>query len=343
MFRLMKRIITFFLILLFFSGSFAQQISEIDFAEAASSLSIDLDKMPSNPGKVFIGGYFDLIKLVNQKDLIFKFEKSIKPFLSKLSKTMHNNNGQLIKVRIYVDEFGNNYLPENFFLPFGVGMDPIDAYSEYLNTPALSEEIKTSARDASYYLWVFKENNKISVGWIPRELNEKLMRSANMVAMIKVKGDVRIYHPLNASFPNYLSRANYWNQTVREYSGRLNSLSRLEESQRLSERFNKLQEEHSKLVVQYEHLSNKLANNNTFLQTAEILVNLASNVNDINSSMGSGNATKGDNITYDPKLISDKSVYLEREVKLIKTGIDKSSDELSDVEKSLKRITRDIM
>lgn len=327
-------------ILLFSSSfTFSQEVPEIDFEEAASSLSIDLDRMPRNPGKVFIGGYFDLIKQANQKDLVTKFDKSIKPFLSKLAKGMNNNNGQLIKVRLYVDEFGVNYLPDNFFLPYGVGMDPVDAYSEFINTPAISEEIQTTARDASYYLWVSKKDGNISINWIPRELNVNLTRSAHKVAMMKVKSDTRVYNPLNAPYPNYLSRANYWMQIIKDYSAQLESSNKLSESQRLSKRFAALQLEHANLVQEYNRLSNKLANNNSFMQTAEIMLTLASGAKDINSTFSEG----AGNVSYDPKLLQNKSNLLKSSLKAVKQNIERKSDEISEVDISLKKLTNGLM
>jgi len=320
--------------------SYAQETPDIDFAESSGALTIDLDKMPASPGKVFFGGFFDLIMAGKQKDLVTKYEKTIKPFLSRLSRSMNANNGQLLKIRLYQDEFGNAYLPEYFVLPCGVGMDPVDAYSEYLNTPALSEDISTTARDISYYLWVYKSESGLSIGWIPRELNTRLFRSANLMAMAKVKGDNRVYHPLQAAFPNYLSRANYWKQQVKDYEQQLNAAQRLNESRQLSQRFSDLQLEHAGLVEKYEQMQNRLANNSSFLSTTELILSVISDLNNVYQQTSVSTGSAKENISYDPALIRQRSAILEREIKSSKKQLDEKSNHLEEVDQSLKKLTK---
>jgi hypothetical protein len=212
-------------------------------------------------------------------------------------------------------------------------MDPIDAYSEFLNTPTLmSAPLSTTARDGSYYIWLFKNNGKICSATIPRELNKEFIKHSTKIAMNKVKEKSFSYKPLESLIPNYIAQANYWNEQLQINRAVLLQQNTLAEVESLTKRFKQLQDEHSRLIQNFESLQSKEKNNTTFLKTLELALNIGSFI--VNNSSISAP------VTYDPEIVKSQNVSIKKEIKIMKKNIDETSSKLDDTNKKIKTYYR---
>lgn len=316
-------------ILLLFSLSAFSQEQELDYLAASPIYSIDLDKTPQTRQKVYASNFSNGLQLVADKINNKLFEQKITKYLKELDKTLMNNAGVILQVRLYTDEFGNTIMPQNFILPLSVGITPIDAYSDFLNTPSISSApLNTTARDGSYFIWLYKTNDKIAIGLIPREFNKEFIKKSSLVAMEKTKLNSFSYIPLKSSIPNYIAQANFWNEKLKANTEIFEQQNNFDKVKELTEKFNMLQKEHNMLIQKYESLKNKEKNNGTLLKTMEIGLNLGSLfANEFNNDTP---------ITYDPNIIKNQSFIIKKETIIIKESIDKTSSQLNDLNQKIK-------
>lgn len=253
-----------------------------------------------------------------------------------MKQELPNNTGHLLKVSIIADQFGNNTLPNGFLLPIGAGFDPVDAYSEYLNAQVIQTEIKTPQgfTNAGYYIWLKKVGDEITFSVIPKEAQQELTRQSNIMAMKKVEEKRYSFRPFSSTIPNYISRANYWNNQIKEFEEQIRQQNHLSQVQALNKRFTELQQEHDKLVQKYNDLKNKLNNNSSFLNTVSALLSIA----EFFASNSQNSSTQSQqNFTYDPKIIINQNIIIQKEITIIENNIKIKKRDLEKTDSELKK------
>ena len=315
--------------------SLLSSAQELDIVDASPLFSIDLDKTPATRQKVYVSLIPGVIQYINNQANAARFEEEMTAYLKILDEDLRNNAGVIVKIRLYADEYGNNHLPQNFLIPLSVGLDPIDAYSEYLNTPSLiAAPIQTSAKEESYFLWITKTSGELTVSKIPKEFNSALIKQSSKMAMDKTREKSFTFNRFNSSIPNYISNANYWNSQMQTYKTQIEQNNRIAQVKLLTDKFEQLQKEHSQLIQEYESLKNKQNSNNSLLKMLETAFKIGSFISD-NSSIFSGNSTT-QKASYDPQIITNQNIKINNNLNVINKKIDDKSSELKRTDEALK-------
>lgn len=333
----MKRFI-YILILNFHFFSFSQENKEpyipINFGEATPLLSIDLDKTPSTKGKLYTSSFFDVLQIINTELLKKAFQQKVTILLKDIQTNISDNSGFLIKVTTLVDEFGNPFLPPNVLTPIGIGLDPVDSYANFLNTPTVGIyfEPSISTEQNVSFIWVYKQKGDLLIGEIPSFLKDKLIIDANKTARKYTKNTTVFFNPLTSTNPNYEGRALFWYKKQIEFEKELKEKETFEKVKKLTSRFNELQLEQKHLSDKYESLKRKLDNNNSLLNILNAFVAIGSQFSDSNN-----NENENIKMTYDPKLIENHNTVINQNITIVKKELNIITRNLKKADKALKK------
>lgn len=312
---------------------YAQDI-QIDFAEASPLLSIDLDKTPATRQKTYLSLIPAIADYISQSVNATRFDREISNYLRSAERTLANNTGVLVQIRVYSDG-STNYLPSTFFIPLATGHDPIDAYSEFANRSSfMPAPPQTPLVDASYFLWINKISGEIAIANIPREFTEALVQQGMRAAQEKTRLNSFCLRELPSTLPNFAGRASYWNGQLQVVERDVRYAERLEQITSLIKQYLALQKEFGGLVQKYESLKAKQSANKSFLNTVEIALKIGTFIVN-NGSIFTGESQPG--LSYDPKIIRDQNDFIAVKVNETKGLLELKESEISELEKRIKR------
>lgn len=308
----------------------------VDFVEASPMLSIDLDRLPADRLKIAIGLLPTAVQGLTDQALSRRFDLVLQSYLRKVRTSLNGEQGQLILVRMYSDEF-RSYLPANFFIPLATGTDPVDAYSQFINTPSLipaPEDI--AARDASYYLWISKNasTKSLSVSQIPRELKTRLERDGSKAAVVKVKTGRFAVRPRPTAANTFQREVDFWNGQVRQLEATSREAARLEQMKSLYTRLGALQANYVSAIQEYEELMLREKSNDSFLQTLSAALKVAEFFFGENSPVPSDRSK----MSVDTEVISNQNRIIKDKRENAKKRMNQINREIEDVLSQLKRV-----
>jgi|GEM_PF-1770453 len=188
-----------------------------------------------------------------------------------ISKSITNPDiGYLLKVSIYTDEFGNINLPYGQLLyPLGIGLEPIDAFAEYLRRPQLRPAgiIPAGMNNNTFFIWVTKSGDILQARTIAPTFRDLFTgESVKEASRRDVLTQWRQQLPLDPY--ESISRAKYWadievarSKFIHDEESRkqINSLS--SEMRSLEVELNNLYKEYQRTVFEiarHQKLSNAL-------------------------------------------------------------------------------------
>jgi hypothetical protein len=312
-----------------FIASTLKAQSKLDIVAASPVYSINLEKLPKTRLMVYASVMPNIAQKLIDMESKARFEEQITNYLKELRNTPMNHAGVLIRVRGYVDQYGTNIFPTNFFTPIAAGLDPVDAYSEHINTPIIQvAPIETTAKEVNSYLWIEKIDTNLTIASIPDEFNEELIRQANIMAMKKVENKAYLDKPLPTSIPDYASRAQYWNNLLKEKEKELKTKNKLARAKELAEEFESLQKQHGRLVQEYEALTRRKQSNTSLLNTLQTALNIG--------SFFTSNPTTDSKVSYDPKIIQQQNVVIDQKITTVNVQINNKTSRINQVDEQIK-------
>lgn len=280
----------------------------------------------------------EALLFLNKKSIDDVMDRKIGKYLIELDKNLFDGTGHLIKIQLYVDEFGNNRTTNSAFLALGNGIDPIDALSENINSGSIISKPHTGyMKDVSVYKWIKKENGTLLVYTIPRYLNNEFYKQANQMSILKIKNRKTNYSQRRSLIPNYFNRANYWYNKIEELEAATEGYANLSQLRSLMRKFEIKQNEFSKLINEFEELKQKKDSRNTLLNTVEILIELGSALS------GGFDTSPEQNMTYNPTFIRNELTIINNSINDRKKEINKRSQELNDYDNGIKKIYNNLL
>ncbi len=332
--KYLLKILFFYFTIYSFSQTGPERELPLNFGNATPMLAIDLDKTPATKGKLYTTAFFDVLQIINTELLKKAFENKVTSLLKDIDTNIANNSGFLIKVTTLVDEFGNPFLPPNVLTPIGIGIDPVDSYANYINTPTVSIffEPSKATKETTSFIWVYKEKEHLLIGEIPSVFKDRLIKDANKLARKYTKNASGFFNPFNSSNPNYEGRALYWYKKQVEFEKELKEKETYEKVKKLTSRFNELQLKQKYLSEKYESLKRELNNNNSLSNVLNAFVVIGSQFSDSDNS-------ENENIkmTYDPKLIENHNTIINQNIKIIKKELNITTRNLNKADKALNK------
>ncbi|MEP2988472.1 MAG: hypothetical protein ABJN65_05890 [Parasphingorhabdus sp.] len=312
----------------------------VNIEDASSALAMDTSLNTQTPIAARWNFVAEAIQSVHRAAVKRTFDKGLRTFLRSSNGNLDEGGGFLLKVTIVTDEFGGTYLPRDFLAPIGAGFNPIDAYSEYLNRPAILQgSVSIAGKRNVHYIWVEKQANHVfEVKQIPAEFNGILVRKGTQDAASKVRfratrsGIPPKYFDV---IPRYSERAGYWSSLVAERAEALRTAEKFDRANELQTRFNKLQLEHTDLQRQAEAQARRITANSTLISYMRILIQAAEQVSSLSQN---GDATAPE---VQPTSEIDIEVLREqnKEIRLLLQDI---RDRMKERQRSIRRTDREL-
>ena len=340
----MIRIFYFILFYFLSSVSISQNPKiEIDFEESSPMLSIELEtkrgaevptRYPSIQSKQMASMSIlaSLFSQLNRTIVNYQIEEKVNNYLLKLNSNLLDGTGQLIKLTYFIGNDDNIYFSDNVFGYLGIGSNPIDAFSEYLNHP----KIFLSSPDANMkemiiYKWIKKEDGKLLIFTIPSHLNQKFYKDSNRLAIEKIKMKDKIYRTYKSSIPDFSVNVQKWNDRIKSLENERDNFERVEKMKILTRDYERLQSDFKKIKFEYEDLKLQQSSQNTFLETINTLLEIGSSLSEVYGE----NETVSQNVTYSPtiiknqlEIVNNNLIKKEAEIEKQKSAVEKKETEL---------------
>lgn len=249
-----------------------------DFEGASSVYSIDLSKVRKSGSEVRVAFLPDVAALLRNRLSNNQIAAQLHKYLEGLQSSLPVGSGMLLQVRVMTDDFGNSALPVGFLLPIGAGINPADAYAEFINRPTITVPAPdTTARDTGHFVWIEKNaKGQLEVAAIPRDFTDRLLREGQRLASEKVRLRAQGRPELTYHVPDYVARADYWQKLAAERQTELAAAGRAEAVSRLVSQFANLQKEHASLKLRFEQTQRQSSENQSLLGGAQLLLDLGS-------------------------------------------------------------------
>jgi len=277
----------------------AQSSPEDLFDKPESSTALDIPREPEAKWwiEVLHKAGLELTARDLKEDFTTQFEALRNTIASSLA---GKQTGYLLKIQMYVDEFGTSHVPAGqLVLPIGESTTPLDALVQFFRTPAVVGDTPEGLDNQSYYIWLKNEGGKLRGRAIRREFRELFERRA--------REEDETGRQLNALGQAYtgetkqaIQQAQYWQQFVEHYGRSLANAQQRAQVQALVSRFKVAQEEFNKAYDSYQRTEIQIAEQQSWaraLSTASTLSGIVQNaitVGALTSSTNSNASVKSD-------------------------------------------------
>lgn len=253
-------------------------VPPIDFKSASPAFSIDLQKLPQSRAQLVSGLAPNVATIVRDALNNRAISKAVDHLLGQIMRELPVASGMLLRIRVLTDELGHNSLPIDFLLPIGAGINPAEAYAEFINRPSITAPTLLEAGfiDASYYIWIEKGTSDLAlVSNIPHELTARLLREGQHLAAEKIRLRAMGNPVQTFMVPDYVARADYWSRLFQERRERFETQERARAVLALTQRFSALQLENSRLLSLYVERRRQLSEKKALVGSAERILDLA--------------------------------------------------------------------
>lgn len=302
-----------------------------DFEGASPVYSIDLSKGEKIGSEMRVAFLPDVAALLRNRLSNNQFTAQLHKYLKGLQTSLPVGSGMLLQVRVMTDDFGNSTLPAGFLLPIGAGINPTDAYAEFINRPTITVPAPdTTARDTGHFVWIEKNTRgQLEVAAIPRDFTDRLLREGQTLASEKVRLRAQGRPEMTYQVPDYVARADYWQKLAAERQAELAAAGRTEAVGRLVSQFANLQKEHASLKLQYEQAQRQLSENQSLLGGAQLLLDLGSKWLESSGNMGTAP------LSFDRSAMLSRQDQLRGSVVGLRKTIDQTSGRIKQVDEGL--------
>ncbi|WP_454744022.1 hypothetical protein [Cupriavidus necator] len=307
------------------------QCALTDFEGASPVYSIDLSKVKQSGSEVRVAFLPDVAALLRNRLSNNQITAQLHKYLVGLQTSLPVGSGTLLQVRVMTDDFGNSTLPVGFLLPIGAGINPADAYAEFINRPTITVPAPdTTARDTGHFVWIEKnEKGQLEVAAIPRDFTDRLLREGQTLASEKVRLRAHGRPEMTYQVPDYVARADYWQKLAAERQADLAAAGRTEAVGRLVSQFADLQKEHASLKLQFEQAQRQSSENQALLGGSQLLLDLGSKW--LESSGNTGTAP----LSFDRSAALARQDQLQESVVGLRKTIDQTTGRIKQVDESL--------
>ncbi|WP_455286543.1 hypothetical protein [Cupriavidus necator] len=308
--------------------------AQTDFEGASPVYSIDLSKVKKSGSEVRVAFLPDVAALLRNWLSNDQVTAQLHKYLVGLQTSLPAGSGTLLQVRVMTDDFGNSSLPVGFLLPIGAGINPTDAYAEFINRPTITVPApNTTARESSHFVWIEKnDQGQLEVAAIPRDFTEALLREGQSLASEKVRLRAQGRPETTYRVPDYVARADYWQKLAAERQAALAAAGRTEAVGRLVSQFADLQKEHAALKSRFEQAQRQSSENQALLGGAQLLLDLGSKW--FESSGNAGTAP----LSFDRSAALARQDQLHESMVGLHKTIDETTGRIKQVDESLTNV-----
>lgn len=203
---------------------------------------------------------------------------SLLPVISGVFKT--TRAGYLVRVNIYVDEFGTAVVPGGQLVtPIGVGLEPVDALAEFNMRDQLTVPKPTGLRNQSFYYWFVPQRQRITATLIPQEFRSSTETAARQEATRRhLLADWVQAFPRSGS--DNIRRADYWVDAYERAKAKIEDAGLRTRMEALNQQAQQLQHKLNDLYTEYHNTSAAMAAAQHDLQTLQAMSTVVSLVSD---------------------------------------------------------------
>jgi hypothetical protein len=254
--------------------------------------------------------------------------------------TPENHAGYLLRVNLYVNEFGAPAIPGGQLLSLiGPGADPVSALARYFSRDRLEAVPPSGLINSSSYLWISSRNGRLSASTIPTEFRVNLEQRA-IDQSDRSRLDHALGSALGASHETSFSSAKYWIEVQKSRQESLRAARFERQMAEMTARLAEFEARANEISEKYRETEKEIAYHARRRQALETLqlVNSA-----VGSSLSSGALSKADG-----KAVSSGSGAtipfrsVEAEIKYTSEVLDSERGTLAKYEQSLTIYRTDI-
>jgi hypothetical protein len=168
-------------------------------------------------------------------------------------------SGYLIKVNVYVDEFGIPYVPGNqLLLPIGVGATPLDALaSDYATDTITGPAPPSSLRDSGAYIWLTRDGDKLRGAALMSEGNPAFQAAAKAEA--DRRKELAAWNKTDSAHTDSIQRATFWTDYQKRNKALVVNAERAKQISDTTRAFENLQKQTNETLQKFDEVATKYA------------------------------------------------------------------------------------